>query len=43
LFKNLKQGLDAVRNPPDQAAIEASLEMLAVAGWLRRCRRARLA
>lgn len=28
LFKNLKQGLEAARNPPDQAAIEASLANL---------------
>ena len=28
LFKNRKQGLDAVRNPPDPAAIEASLASL---------------
>lgn len=29
-FKNLRQGLDAVRNPPTQAEIEASLQHLSV-------------
>ena len=28
LFKSIKQGLDAARNPPDQAAIEESLKSL---------------